>query len=97
MSADIKQPRILFATDFSPWAAQAEAYALCLASTWRASLTVVTVLEFQPGMNPEYEVNRLYLAELKKSAEKELTDLHARLAARGMSVQTRIATGVPSE
>lgn len=91
------QPRILFATDFSPWAAQAEAYALCLASTWRASLTVVTVLEFQPGMNPEYEVNRLYLAELRKSAEKEVADLTSRAAARGLSVRTRITTGIPSE
>lgn len=93
----LSQPRIMFATDFSPWAAQAEAYALCLASTWRASLTVITVLEFQPGMNPEYEVNRLYLAELMKSAKKELADLTARATARGLSVQTRIATGIPSE
>ncbi len=93
----LSQPRIMFATDFSPWAAQAEAYALCLASTWRASLTVITVLEFQPGMNPEYEVNRLYLAELMKSAKNELADLTARAAARGLSVQTRIATGIPSE
>jgi len=97
VNAQIEQPRILFATDFSPWAAQAEAYALCLASTWRASLTVVTVLEFQPGMNPEYEVNRLYLAELRKAGEKELAGLTARAAARGIAVQAQMATGIPSE
>ncbi|MEC4890203.1 MAG: universal stress protein [Nitrospira sp.] len=97
MSTDIERPHIVFATDFSPWAAQAEAYALCLASTWRASLTVVTVLEFQPGMNPEYEVNRLYLDELMKSAKKELAALTERAAARGIAVQTRMATGIPSE
>lgn len=97
--ADMKslQPRILFATDFSPWAAQAEAYAVCLASTWRASLTVVTVLEFPPGMNPEYEVNRLYLAELMKSAAAELAELQSRVAARGVSLHTRVAIGIPSE
>jgi nucleotide-binding universal stress UspA family protein len=97
VSTDIERPHIVFATDFSPWAAQAEAYALCLASTWRASLTVVTVLEFQPGMNPEYEVNRLYLDELMKSAKKELAALTERAAARGIAVQTRMATGIPSE
>lgn len=93
----MERPRILFATDFSPWAAQAEAYAVCLASIWRASLTVVNVLEFQPGMNPEYEVNRLFLAELMKEATKELADLKSRVAVRGISLHTRIATGIPSE
>ncbi|MGA6828729.1 universal stress protein [Nitrospira sp. NS4] len=97
MSIERERPRILFATDFSPWAAQAEAYALCLASTWRASLTAVNVLEFQPGMNPEYEVNRLFLAELMKGATQELADLKSRVAARGISLHTRIATGIPSE
>lgn len=97
MKIDRERPRILFATDFSPWAAQAEAYSVCLASTWRASLTVVNVLEFQPGMNPEYEVNRLFLAELMKEATQELADLKFRIAARGISLHTRIATGIPSE
>ena len=89
--------RILLATDFSPWAAQAEAYALCLASVWRGSLTAMTVLEAYPGMNTEYEVNRLYLGELMKTATQELAGLKARAAARGIGVQTQVATGIPSE
>lgn len=89
--------RILFATDFSRWAAGAEAYACCLASVWRADLTVMTVLEFSPGLNPDYPVNRMYLAELMKTGTAQLADLKARVAARGISIHTRIATGIPSE
>jgi nucleotide-binding universal stress UspA family protein len=88
---------ILLATDFSRWAAGAEAYASCLASTWRADLTVMTVLEFPPGLNPEYPVNRIYLGELMKTAKARMTELTARVAARGVSIHTRIATGIPSE
>lgn len=88
---------ILLATDFSRWAAGAEAYACCLASTWRADLTVMTVLEFPPGLNPEYPVNRIYLGELLKTAKAHMADLKARVASRGISIHTRIATGIPSE
>jgi nucleotide-binding universal stress UspA family protein len=88
---------ILLASDFSRWAAGAEAYACCLASTWRADLTVMTVLEFSPGLNPDYPVNRMYLAELMKTASAQMSDLKARVASRGISVHTRIATGIPSE
>jgi nucleotide-binding universal stress UspA family protein len=88
---------ILLATDFSRWAAGAEAYAFCLASTWRADLTVMTVLEFPPGLNPEYPVNRIYLGELMKTAKACMAELTARVAARGISIHTRIGTGIPSE
>ena len=50
--------RLLLATDFSDWARRAEDYARALAASWRAALTVMTVLEFPPGMNPEYAVNK---------------------------------------
>ena len=89
--------RILLATDFSSWAVGAEAYACCLASIWRADLTVMTVLEFPRGLNPDYPVNRMYLAELMKTATAQLGDLKNRVAARGISIQTRVATGIPSE
>lgn len=91
------RPRILLATDLSRWAKRAEAYACALASSWRATLTVVSVLEFPPGMNPEYPVNRLYLGEMMKQATRELVDLKARAANRDIAVHTRIATGIPSE
>lgn len=97
MSGEPSGPRILLATDFSPWALRAEEYACCLAATWRATLTVLTVLEFPPGMNPEYPVNQMYLGELMKAGARQLVDLKSRASARGISVHTRIATGIPCE
>ena len=97
MNGETDRPRILLATDFSKWALRAEEYACCLAATWRATLTVLTVLEFPPGMNPEYPVNQVYLGELMKAGAKQLVELKARAAARGIALHTRIATGIPCE
>lgn len=90
-------PRLLLATDLSRWAEGAEVYACALASSWGATLTVISVLEFPPGMNPDYPVNRLYLGELMKQATKELADLKSRVANRGVSAHTRITNGIPSQ
>lgn len=89
--------RILLATDCSPRAEGAEAYACKLAESWGATLTVMSVLEFAPGLDPEYPVCRLYLAELMKQATRDLDQLKARTADRGIAVRTRIETGIPSE
>jgi nucleotide-binding universal stress UspA family protein len=48
-------------------------------------------------MNPEYDVNRLYLSELAKQATGRLTELKTRATDQGLSVQTQTATGIPSE
>lgn len=89
--------RILLATDFSRWARRAEDYACALACSWRASLTVLSVAEFPPGLNPDYPVNQQYLADLLKHASSQLVDLKGRAERRGMAVTTRVATGIPSE
>ncbi len=89
--------RILFATDFSRWARRAEDYACSLACSWRASLTVLSVAEFPPGLNPDYPVNQQYLADLLKNASSQLVDLKGRAERRGIAVTTRVATGIPSE
>jgi nucleotide-binding universal stress UspA family protein len=89
--------RILLATDFSAPAAGAEAYASMLAESWRAALTVVHVLEFAPGLNPDYPVNRLYLDELRKQAAQAMADLEARTAAQGLSIRTSVVAGIPSK
>ncbi|MDH5667823.1 MAG: universal stress protein [Nitrospira sp.] len=89
--------RILLATDCSPEAEGAEVYASMMAELWGADLTVVNVLEFAPGLNPEYPVNRLYLTEMMKSATRTLAELKVRAEGRGISVQTQIATGIPSQ
>lgn len=89
--------RILFATDFSRWAKRAEDYACALACSWKASLTVLSVAEFPPGLNPDYPVNQQYLADLLKTASSQLVDLKGRAERRGIAVTTRVATGIPSE
>ncbi len=89
--------RILFATDFSQWARRAEDYACALACSWKASLTVLSVAEFPPGLNPDYPVNQQYLADLLKTASSQLVDLKGRAERRGIAVTTRVATGIPSE
>ena len=89
--------RILFATDFSRWARRAEDYACALACSWRASLTVLSVAEFPPGLNPHYPVNHQYLAGLLNQTSSQLVDLKGRAERRGIAVTTRVATGIPSE
>jgi len=90
-------PNILFATDGSQGSSAAEVYACALARSWGASLTVMNVLEFPSGLDPESPVNRLYLAELMKQATQELVEFKARAAGRGIAAETKIATGIPSE
>ncbi|MBK5283696.1 MAG: universal stress protein [Nitrospiraceae bacterium] len=89
--------RILLATDFSRWARRAEDYACALACSWKASLTVLSVAEFPPGLNPDYSVNQLYLGDLLTHASSQLVDLKSRAERRGIAVTTRVATGIPSE
>ena len=89
--------RILFATDFSRWARRAEDYACALACSWRASLTVLSVAEFPPELNPDYYVNQQYLADLLKNASSQLVNLKGRAERQGIAVTTRVATGIPSE
>ena len=89
--------RILFATDFSRWARRAEDYACALACSWKASLTVLCVAEFPPGLNPDYLVNQQYLADLLKNESSQLVDFKGRAELRGIAVTTRVATGIPSE
>jgi nucleotide-binding universal stress UspA family protein len=60
-------------------------------------LTVLSVAEFPPGLNPDYAVNQQYLADLSKQASSQLGDLKGRAERRGIAVTTRVATGIPSE
>ncbi|MCP9468781.1 MAG: universal stress protein [Nitrospira sp.] len=88
---------ILLATDFSAHAERAEAYACSLAETWGAELTIMTVLEFDPGLNPDYPVNQLYLNELMKQATQDLDAAKERVGERGVVVRSRLARGIPSK
>ena len=93
----MKIDRLLLATDFSDWASRAEEYACSLAAIWQAHLTIMTVLEFPPGLNPDYPVNHQYLTYRMSEATEQLADFKQRALHRGIAVSTRIATGIPSE
>lgn len=89
--------QLLFATDFSECAARAEQYAVLLAKACGAALDIVHVLEFQPGMDPEYPVNALYIEELRKVADSELAAAVRRVAQSGITATTRQVFGIPSQ
>jgi nucleotide-binding universal stress UspA family protein len=89
--------RLLFATDFSDCARRAEDYACALAASWRAQLTVMTVVEFQPGLDREYAVNQLYLTDRMYEATGAIAALKDKLHRRGIETSTRVGTGLPSE
>ena len=89
--------RVLFATDFSACADRAMGYALAMASAWKAELCVMTVLEFYPGMDPDYTVNKMYLDHLRAEASRQLAAVEARAKAAGQPVTIRIETGIPSQ
>lgn len=74
--------RILHATDFSACARRALEYARFLAEACSARLEILHVLEFPPGMDPDYAVNVLYLERLRKEIDGQLAEL-VREAAKG--------------
>ena len=89
--------KLLLATDFSDWAGRAEEYACSLAASWHAHLTAMTVLEFPPGLNPDYPVNHEYLTHRMSETTEQLADFKQRASRRGITLATRVATGIPSE
>ena len=89
--------RLLLATDFSDEARRAEEYASALAASWQIPLSVMTVLEFPPGMNPDYAVNKQYLTDRMHDASTRLAEFKERTRRRGIVATTHIASGIPSE
>src|SRR5574341_335341 len=89
--------RILLATDFSDCAARAQDYARYFAQVSSAKLEILHVLEFQPGMDPEYHVNSLYLEELRKDASRHLEDYARQAGKLGLTVTQREVLGIPSQ
>ncbi len=89
--------RILFATDFSSCADRAFEYAVSLARGWKAELSAMTVLEFYPGMDPDYPVNKMYLDNLRSESVRQLEGIRAKAAAAGQALSTRLELGIPSQ
>ncbi|HJR76891.1 MAG TPA: universal stress protein [Nitrospiraceae bacterium] len=88
--------RVLLATDFSHGAEQALSHALAIASSWKAELHILHVLEFLPGMNPEYPVNQMYLEQLRNEAAHDMVAIETRVTQSGLPARTTIDVGVPS-
>lgn len=89
--------RVLLGTDFSPCAAHAQDYALFLASSWSAELNILHVLEFHPGMNPDYPVNSLYLNHQREEAARSFQELVERAAQSGVPAKQHVVLGIPSQ
>ncbi|MBI4402492.1 MAG: universal stress protein [Nitrospirae bacterium] len=89
--------RILLATDFSECAARAQGYAVFLATACQAKLDILHVLEFQPGMDPDFPVNSLYLEQLRKETDRQLDDLVNRAKQAGLAAQGQHVLGIPSQ
>lgn len=89
--------QVFLTTDFSPCAGLAFDYAVAVASWWKAELHLFHVLEFLPGMDPEYTVNKMYLDELRKEAIQHLDSLETRAGSAGLFVRRTIDLGIPSQ
>jgi len=89
--------RILLATDCSREAARAQEVALFLAKACRAELDILTVLEAPPGMDPEYQVNQVYLEQLEKEAGKVVDRVVGEAGGRGVHTKVRILRGIPAQ
>lgn len=88
---------ILFATDFSECALRAWDHVLFLGKACGAGLDILHVLEFQPGMDPDFEVNSRYLERLREQAVPKLDELVNLAALAGLKAQGRVSTGIPSQ
>lgn len=89
--------RLLLATDFLPQARQAEHVACTLAASWHVHFTVMTALEFQPGLNPDYSVNQQYLTVRTREATEQLATFKFEAMHRGLDLSNHVGTGLPSE
>ena len=87
--------RLLLATDCSAEARRAQEVAVFLAKTCRAGLDILSVLEAPPGMDPDYQVNQLYLDQLHKEASTVVDRVVSEAGERGVETKARITRGIP--
>lgn len=87
--------RILLATDGSAEAAHAHQVALFIAETCRADLDILTVLEAPPGMDPAYQVNQLYLDQLRTEAGQVVDRVVREAGSRGIETRVSVVSGIP--
>ena len=88
---------VLLATDCSVEARRAQETAIFLAKACQAELGILSVLEAPPGMDPEYQVNQVYLEQLRKDVRKQMDLLAREAGAQGVTVKAEIVVGMPSQ
>jgi nucleotide-binding universal stress UspA family protein len=88
--------KILLATDGSASAKEAESFALMMATAYDAPLDALSVLEFEPGRDLEYDVNRLYLEDRRREIREQGAALVQRAEAAGVKIERHESIGIPS-
>ncbi|HSE57442.1 MAG TPA: universal stress protein [Nitrospiraceae bacterium] len=88
--------KILLATDGSASAKEAESFALMMAAAYDARLDALSVLEFEPERDLEYEVNRLYLEDRRREIREQGAALIQRAEAAGVKIERHESIGIPS-
>ena len=88
---------MLVPLDFSPDAEQALAYAIDLAQTLRAHLTLLHVIHLHPLMIGDMLVSSLeaYLQAVETEAEQQMHAARARVHQVGLRCDTIIVQGMP--
>jgi nucleotide-binding universal stress UspA family protein len=87
--------RILLATDFSKEAERAQQAAVFLAKACGAEMDVLSVLECPPGMDVEYQVNKLYMDQLRGETGKRMDGFLGDVRAKGLTVTGTLLEGMP--
>ena len=89
--------RILLATDFSPPAELAYAYAAGLARAVHAGMLILNVVEGPPGLDREFPVNAVFLKRMQEEADLKLAKISRIAEKDGIAYETRQVYGRPAE
>ncbi len=89
--------RILFATDFSEGATGAQQHLLLWAKEWDAEVTLLHVVEVQPGMNLVDPVVHSYVEAQRAQTTFQLTEISAWCTENHIPVGIRTNVGTPSQ
>jgi nucleotide-binding universal stress UspA family protein len=90
-------PHVLVPTDFSAFADQALDYAIRLARTFNARLTLLHIIQPVPmaGVDMGVALPETYLQELEEAVQGSMEDALARVTAAGLTGERVVLYGVP--
>src|SRR5512145_1805052 len=90
-------PHFLVPIDFSTYAEQALGYAIRLARTLNARLTVLHVIQPVPmaGVDMGVALPETYLRELEEAVQRDMEEALARVTAAGLTAERVVLYGVP--